>query len=144
VWSCSRAVRKNTAGGMPSRVKNPCIAKLSALRGCPASHTSTRRRHRPRNNAALNPAGPAPTIITSYITCLPFPFSQRNLWRDGSAGRAGLARCLQAFTHLAERWRDRSLRAHSEARGSPELMGLSVPLCEVEQIAHPEAEAVPR
>jgi hypothetical protein len=31
---------------------------------------STDRRQRPRINAALNPAGPAPTIITSYVSCM--------------------------------------------------------------------------
>src|SRR5436190_7172691 len=53
---------------MPSRVRNPCIARDAALRGRPVSHTSTRRRERPRISAALSPAGPAPTMITSYMT----------------------------------------------------------------------------
>jgi len=41
----------------------------AALRGLPESHTSTRRRQRPRTSAALNPAGPAPTMITSNSAC---------------------------------------------------------------------------
>src|SRR4051794_23540563 len=41
------------------------MARAAALRGRPASKTSTRRRHRPSTSAALSPAGPPPTIRTS-------------------------------------------------------------------------------
>src|SRR5688500_13674739 len=50
---------------MPSRVRKPCRPVERAFRGRPSSHSSTRRRQRPRMSAALKPAGPPPTIITS-------------------------------------------------------------------------------
>src|SRR4051812_15989704 len=50
---------------MPSRVRYPCNAPETALRGRPASQTTVRRRQRPRTSAAFNPAGPPPTMITS-------------------------------------------------------------------------------
>src|SRR5688572_30806685 len=56
---------------MPSRVRKPCSPVERALRGWPSSHSSTRRRQRPRMSAALRPAGPPPTMITSqsiYLT----------------------------------------------------------------------------
>src|SRR5215204_1177164 len=68
--SCWRAIWRNSLGGMPSRVRNPCMAWDAALRGCPVSQTSTRRRLRPRMSAALRPAGPAPTMTTSYMEAL--------------------------------------------------------------------------
>src|SRR5688572_24866642 len=60
-------MRRNSRGGMPSRDRKPCIACDAALRGRPVSQTSTRRRQRPRMSAALSPAGPAPTMMTSYM-----------------------------------------------------------------------------
>src|SRR4029450_3821813 len=39
--------------------------RAGSFRGCPASHTSTRRRHRPSTSAALRPAGPPPTMMAS-------------------------------------------------------------------------------
>src|SRR5687767_1846703 len=43
------------------------MAMAAALRGRPLSHTSTRRRQRPSTRAALRPAGPPPTMTTSYM-----------------------------------------------------------------------------
>src|SRR5687768_6843492 len=65
--SSSRASPRNSSGGMPSRVRKPCMACEASLRGCPLSQTSTLRRHRPSTSAALSPAGPAPTMTTSYM-----------------------------------------------------------------------------
>ena len=50
----------------PSRVKKPFTPCETLLRGWPASHRSTRRRQRPKMRAAFRPAGPPPTITTSY------------------------------------------------------------------------------
>jgi len=45
-------------------------AGTGALRGDPASTTSSRRRARPRTSAALRPAAPPPTITTSWCPAL--------------------------------------------------------------------------
>ena len=66
--SSSRATRRKTSGGMPSRVRKPCIATDAQLRGVPRSHIRTRRVARPSISAALIPAGPAPTITTSHVS----------------------------------------------------------------------------
>jgi hypothetical protein len=50
---------------MPSSDKKPCSARDAALRGRPSSKISVRRRQRPNNSAALKPAGPPPTMMTS-------------------------------------------------------------------------------
>ena len=54
-----------SAGGIPSRDRKPCMCVAGALRGTPASITTTRRLARPSTSAALRPAGPPPTIATS-------------------------------------------------------------------------------
>src|SRR5260221_1634740 len=82
--SCSRPSRKSSSGAMPSRVRNPWRACEAALRCCPVSQTSTCRRHRPRMSAALSPAGPAPTMITSNR-------NRSSLWR---------APCIVSFSSL--------------------------------------------
>src|SRR5689334_6200110 len=64
--SCSRAVARNSAGGMPSRVTKLWIAWARALRGVPLSARRTLARPRPSKSAALRPAGPPPTMTTSY------------------------------------------------------------------------------
>ena len=51
---------------MPSRVRKPCTCPAGALRGSPASTTSTARRDRASINAPLSPAAPPPTTTTSY------------------------------------------------------------------------------
>jgi hypothetical protein len=43
------------------------MASEARFRGFPVSQTSTDRRHRPSISAALSPAGPPPTITTSYM-----------------------------------------------------------------------------
>src|SRR5688572_7365525 len=68
--SSSRPRARRSRGGIPSRVRNPCSARDAELRGRPSSHTSTRRRQRPSINAALSPAGPPPTMTTSYMSMI--------------------------------------------------------------------------
>src|ERR1700685_3851632 len=63
--NCSLQEARNRPNSMPSRDRKPCMRCAAALRGVPLSVSSTRLRHRPRTSAALNPAGPAPTITTS-------------------------------------------------------------------------------
>ena len=46
------------------------MAREVALRGWPASSTSTRTLARPSTSAALSPAGPAPTMTTSKDAAL--------------------------------------------------------------------------
>ena len=55
------------AGGMPSRPSSPCTPSAGALRGAPASTTSTDRRARASISAPLSPAAPPPTTTTSYV-----------------------------------------------------------------------------
>ncbi len=81
--SCSRPIRSSSSGGVPSRVKQLCAVGEGALRGAPASTTSTRRRDRPSTSAALSPAAPPPTTTTSIM--------ERSLDRRESAGH-GAAR----------------------------------------------------
>ena len=63
----SRPLRSSSAGGMPSRDRKPCSAWDVRFRGAPASQMTVRRRARPSSRAALNPAGPPPTMMTSSI-----------------------------------------------------------------------------
>src|SRR3712207_680631 len=53
---------------MPSRVRNPGTPAAGALRGSPASSTSTERLDLPSISAPLRPAAPPPTTTTSYVT----------------------------------------------------------------------------
>ncbi len=56
---------RNCAGATPSRLRNPCKACDTALRGLPSSKSRTFRRQRPSTKAAFSPAGPPPTMIAS-------------------------------------------------------------------------------
>ena len=62
----ARPRSSSSAGGVPSRAKSPCTASAGALRGAPASTTSTLRRARPSIRPALRPAAPPPMTTTSY------------------------------------------------------------------------------
>jgi transcriptional regulator with XRE-family HTH domain len=64
----SRPAASSSAGGMPSRDRNPCMRAAGALRGSPASTTATVRRARARTRAADRPAAPPPTTRTSYLS----------------------------------------------------------------------------
>src|SRR5215218_10245974 len=59
---------RSSMGGTPSRVRNPCERSVAALRGRPASASSTLARARPRFSAAERPAGPPPTTSASTTT----------------------------------------------------------------------------
>src|SRR5690348_15757951 len=50
---------------MPSRARSPCTPCAGALRGAPASITTTDRRARASIRAPLNPAAPPPITTTS-------------------------------------------------------------------------------
>src|SRR6478735_1996616 len=63
--SSARASLRSSSGGTPSRVRNPCDRSVAALRGRPASTSTTEARARPRFRAAESPAGPPPTMTTS-------------------------------------------------------------------------------
>src|SRR5262245_9670083 len=60
-------MRRNSWGRTPSRVMKPLTPRDTPLRGLPSSQTRTFLRQRPRMRAAFRPAGPAPTIMASYI-----------------------------------------------------------------------------
>lgn len=61
----SRPTASSSLGAMPSRDRNPCMCAAGALRGSPASTTTTDRRARDKTSAADSPAGPPPMIATS-------------------------------------------------------------------------------
>ena len=60
-----RPAASSSAGGMPSRERKPCMWAAGALRGSPASMTTTERRARVRTRAAERPAAPPPMTATS-------------------------------------------------------------------------------
>ena len=51
-----------------------------ALRGVPASMTTTRRRARPSTSAALSPAGPPPTMAMSKVSMGGSVEQRRGVW----------------------------------------------------------------
>src|SRR5690606_6253757 len=59
-------VASSSRGGTPSRPSRLCAPSAGALRGSPASSTTTERSDRASVTAALSPAGPPPTTATSY------------------------------------------------------------------------------
>ena len=63
--SSARASLRSSSGGTPSRVRKPCERSVAALRGRPASTSTTVARARPRLSAADSPAGPPPMMTTS-------------------------------------------------------------------------------
>src|SRR5687767_135028 len=70
---------------MPSRVRKPCERSVAALRGRPASTTSTLSRARPRFSAAHRPAGPPPMTRASTATseCSAMGILRRERFDDG-------------------------------------------------------------
>ena len=84
--SCARDLSKNSLGDMPSLPKNPCMAGDRSFRGRPASHTTTLLRHRPNNSAPLKPAGPPPTMTTSFDVS---PMVLVSRWETQRLGQLG-------------------------------------------------------
>src|SRR4051795_5471793 len=80
--SCSRPIRLNSLGSMPSRLRKPFRCQDAAFRDLPVSHRSTFLWQRPRVRAALRPAGPAPTITTSNITDFYFGYLMAQASRE--------------------------------------------------------------
>lgn len=66
----NRPSARKSVGGIPSRVTNPCMCAAGALRGSPASSSSTRACARARTSPALSPAAPAPMMIASWCVSL--------------------------------------------------------------------------
>src|SRR6476620_3394904 len=101
--------------------------RAGSLRGCPASQTSTRRRHRPSTSAALSPAGPPPMTMASRTSA-----SER---RDGWAATM-TAILKSSATAQNENQHERAHHGNNQGTDATEAVG--------EECEHdPESGAAP-
>ena len=107
-----RPAASSSEGGIPSRDRNPCMWAAGALRGEPASRTTTLRRARESTRAADSPAAPPPTMITSYPLVSMAP-----------TVAPGWSWCQHPLPHIRFRERIRERRPRHQARVGPVRVG---------------------
>ena len=88
--------------------------RAGSLRGCPASQTSTRRRHRPSTSAALRPAGPPPMTMASRTSAS----EERDGW-----GVTITAILKSSATAQNENQHERSDHGNNQGTDAPEAVG---------------------